>query len=218
MIIVGADLSMNGSGLVKLYLDDDLKVYKTDRMGFCSVKKYESDGIYLYRKKDFKHRYNATKWMLEKIKDFVSPANYIAIEDYAFGASGNNFDIGEFIGQIKYMVFANDIPMRLYDPNSIKKFATGKGNADKISMYDSFINVNDIKPDIKGLPIPNKGSGVTPTSDIIDAYWIAMLLRQELSLRKGIDILRDLDENLISIFNRVTKSNPVNILDQDFIN
>jgi hypothetical protein len=70
---------------------------------------------------------------------------------------------------------------------------------------------------LKDLPTPNKSSGVSPTSDIVDAYFISILLLLEIKLRKGIIQLRNLSEEEISIFNRCTKSNPVNILDRSFL-
>lgn len=215
MIICGLDLSMNGSGLFKLFLDDNLNIVDTDYMAFCSVKKHANDKVIYFKKNDYKDRYAINLWMCDKIKNFVKDSSYIAIEDYAFGASGNNFDIGEFIGYIKTYLYNDDYKIRLYDPNSIKKFATGKGNSDKVSMYLSF---KQSEPNLlNDLPIVNKGGGVSPSSDIIDAYWISQLLLTELKLRKGLILLSSLDENVISIFNRCTKSNPVNILDRDFL-
>jgi len=218
MIICGLDLSMNGSGLVKLELDDDLNVVNTDRMGFCSVKKHSNDtDIHLFKKKDYVHRYHSSVWMIDKIKKFVADADFVAVEDYAFGANGNVFDIGEFIGQVKLEIFNMNIPIRLYDPNSIKKHASGKGNCDKITMYDSYVSFAGMKPDLSDVPEPVRGSGISPTSDIVDAFYIATLLQLELQLRKGIIALRDITDDDRSIFNRVTKARPVNLLDSDFI-
>jgi Holliday junction resolvasome RuvABC endonuclease subunit len=215
--IVGLDLSMNGSGLVKLTLDNNYDVIKTECEAFCSVKKHSSDIVHLFKKKDYDNRQQINLWMRNKIMAFVSDADYAAIEDYAFGAKGAVFDIGEFVGFIKMNLFEKGIPFRLYDPNSIKKYGTGKGNADKITMYDKYMDFKGMKMDIKAMPIPNKGSGVSPTSDVVDAFWIAKLLQLEIQLRKGVITLQSLSEDDISIFNRVTKSLPTNILSRDFI-
>jgi Holliday junction resolvasome RuvABC endonuclease subunit len=215
MIIAGLDLSMNGSGAVKFILDDKLNIVEKSHLAFCSVKKNANDYVKLYKRGNYPDRYAVNIWMETEISDFIKDCSHIAIEDYAFGASGNNFDIGEFIGYVKTKTYENQKAIRLYDPNSIKKFAAGKGNADKISMYQAFIKV---EPDmLSDYPAPNKGSGVNPTSDIVDAYWIAQLLRLELQLRKGHVMLNSLSEEAISIFNRCTKSNPINLLDREFI-
>ena len=55
-------------------------------------------------------------------------------------------------------------------PTTIKKFATGKGNANKEKLYDAFVEETGI--DIrKTLDISNKSWN--PVSDIVDAYYIA---------------------------------------------
>lgn len=217
MFIVGADLSMNSSGLTKFKLDNRLEIIDIDYLGFTEVKKNSSDKITHYRRKDFTHRYDITEMMLNNILDFVDNADYIAIEDYAFGATGREFHIGEFVGQVKFEFFINGKKIRLYDPNSIKKYATGYGNSDKISMYNSFEKYKGDKPNLNDLPIPKTKSGVSPTSDIIDSFYIAKLLQLELQLRKGFKTLEQLNEEEISIFNRVTKARPINILSEDFI-
>ena len=54
-------------------------------------------------------------------------------------------------------------------PTVIKKFATGKGNADKAKMQDAFMQENNI--DLKHeLKMTEKQWN--PSSDIIDAYYI----------------------------------------------
>lgn len=217
MNICGLDLSMNSSGLVKLTLDENLNIIDKDYMGFTQVKKHESDRIHYFKKETFKHRYSLTNWMLEHMKSFYGDCDYFAIEDYAFGANGVVFDIAEFAGSIKKDIFDSGKNIRLYDPNSIKKFATGKGNSDKLSMYRSYEEYSGDKLVISSLPEPTTGKGISPTSDIVDAFWISQLLLTELRLRRGLIRTNDLDEAKVSIFNRVTKSQPQNILDTDFI-
>lgn len=105
----------------------------------------------------------------------------------------------------------------MYDIPSIKMFATGKGTADKISMYQSYLKIINKKFDISNLPIVDNGKGISPTSDIIDAFWICELLRKELRLRKGLDVLNKESEEVIHIFNRTTKHCPENLLSSQFI-
>ena len=63
-------------------------------------------------------------------------------------------------------------PSILYDtivPSVVKKYASGKGNADKQLMYDSFkkdTGVNLMK-------IFDMGKLNNPVTDIIDSYYIA---------------------------------------------
>lgn len=64
--------------------------------------------------------------------------------------------------------------MKQYDykilvPSVIKKFATGKGNADKQKMYEQFTKDTNINL-MKVFDIPTLNN---PVTDLIDAYYIA---------------------------------------------
>jgi len=218
LIIAGCDLSKNSPGIVKLILDDKtLDIIDVQSLGFTSVKKNEQAGIIFYKKTEFNCSFAQTLFLEKQISKFISDCSHIAIEDYAFSAAGDITGLAEFAGYIKLQSYTNNIRIRLYDIPSIKMYATDLGTADKLSMYQSFVKYNEYKPNILTMPIVNKGPGISPTSDIIDAYFISELLRTELKLRKGLIRLKDLDEKKIRIFNRVTKSFPTNILDRDFI-
>jgi hypothetical protein len=54
-------------------------------------------------------------------------------------------------------------------PSVIKKFATGKGNADKQKMYERFTKDTNTNL-MKAFDIPTLNN---PITDIIDAYYIA---------------------------------------------
>ena len=58
----------------------------------------------------------------------------VAIEDYAMGAKGRTFNIGELGGVIRLAVYRAGIPMIEVPPTVLKKFVTGRGNANKASM------------------------------------------------------------------------------------
>jgi len=73
------------------------------------------------------------------------------------------------------------------------------------------------KIDLSFLPMVSENKNGNPKDNIIDAWWIAKLLLTELRLRRGLVMLKDLSEDAIKIFNRVTKSNPTNILATDFL-
>ena len=98
--------------------------------------------------------------------------NKLAIEGYAFGAKGQVFNIGENTGILKLKLaekVANDI--NVIAPSAIKKFATGKGNANKVLMYEAF--VEETGDDLAKLFEFNPYTGQSPVSDIIDSYYIA---------------------------------------------
>ena len=210
MIIAGIDPSINSTGCVKFELDDGLNIQSTKFLAFTQKKKDIADNILYFRKKDFKW-FEQLEWMSEKILDFTKDCEYIACEDYAFGAIGMVFQIGEFCGNLK-LNFYRTAKLRLYDPLSVKMFVKD-GHAQKIHMEEEFYK----RVESKNFSIGHLKSEDTPKSDIIDAFWIVELLRTELQLRKALISLKDLDERIIRIFNRVTTKRPVNILDQDFI-
>ena len=218
MIISGCDLSKNSPGIVKLILDDTtLDIIDVQSLGFTSVKKNEQAGVVFYKKTEFNYSQDQFLMIENCIFNFLKDATYIALEDYAYGGSGNITDLAEFCGIFKLKQFLDGKKIRIYDIPSIKIFGTGKGNSDKLSMYQYFLKHQGMKPNISTMPPVTKGSGVSPTSDIVDAFWIASFLQLELKLRRGLIQLMSLEEEKIKLFNRVTKHQPQNVLVTDFI-
>lgn len=95
----------------------------------------------------------------------------ITLEDYSYASTGRAFHIGENVGVLKHKFFTKGVKLQTIPPTVIKKFATGKGNADKQMMQDAFIERTGL--DIKSLLQQNENHW-NPSSDIIDAYWIAL--------------------------------------------
>lgn len=127
------------------------------------------------------------------------------------------FNLAEFEGNVKISLFNNGKKLRWYAVNQIKKFFTEYGLSDKISMYRAWQNMTTTKPDLSTLPEVDNGHGVSPTSDIVDAFAICEYLRTELKLRKGIVMLKDLNPKQIECFNAITKEHPQGLLVADFI-
>lgn len=104
------------------------------------------------------------------------------MEGYAYGATGNTFSIGECTGILKYKLFLANIDVNILQPGEIKKFATGKGNANKTLMYKAYMSKSNhdlcsiLDTHVKGDKIPS------PISDLIDAYYILQLGLNELPL------------------------------------
>lgn len=88
------------------------------------------------------------------------------IEDYSMGSKGKVFHIGENTGLLKHKLWTRDHKLILLAPTALKKFATGKGNADKLVMHEAFVKETGV--DLSSLGKP----GTNPTSDIIDAYFL----------------------------------------------
>ena len=109
---------------------------------------------------------NLSSWALSIINKLTDPQ--IFIEGYSFGSKGQAvFQIAENGGILKYRLKGYDY--KILVPSVIKKFATGKGNADKQKMYEQFTKDTGTNM-MKVFDIPTLNN---PITDIIDAYYIA---------------------------------------------
>jgi len=74
---------------------------------------------------------------------------------------------------LKHKMWKQKIKFSTYPPTVIKKFATGKGNANKELMYDAFTSELVTPTDLKERLTPKATKIKNPISDIVDAYYIA---------------------------------------------
>jgi len=143
------------------------------------VKKYED-----YRYKNIEGSPQFKLWETpEERYDFISDwaldiltthkIELVAIEDYSYGSKGKVFHIAENTGLLKYKIWQAEIKMHLVAPTVIKKFATGKGNANKESMYESFLQETSRNLQ-EELVVKSEKIG-NPTSDIVDSYYICKM-------------------------------------------
>lgn len=100
---------------------------------------------------------------LAEIRDLIDRAiqlhpprpELIAIEGYSLGSPNRStlLTLGEVGGAVRCRLYELDIRFVLVPPSSVKRFATGKGNADKYMMQAAAIglgargNVNDDEAD-----------------------------------------------------------------------
>ena len=70
----------------------------------------------------------------------VQGCDEVYLEGYAYMATGRNIhSITENTGLLKHKMWKNKVSFKSYPPTVIKKFATGKGNANKELMYEAFV-------------------------------------------------------------------------------
>jgi len=81
--------------------------------------------------------------------------------------------IAENTGLLKNKMWRSKITFKTYPPTVIKKFATGKGNANKEQMYDAFVDESLTPTDLKEQLTPKAKKIINPISDIVDSYFIA---------------------------------------------
>lgn len=102
----------------------------------------------------------------------------VAIEGYSMGSrNGAVCDISENGGILRYNLYREGISFTEYSPSNIKKYATGKGNAKKELIHESFLEETGV--DWRPLFQPRAKNIGNPLSDIIDSYYIAKKLFEE---------------------------------------
>ena len=115
------------------------------------------------------HRFDLiAEWAVAKCG--IEP-DILVIEDYAMGAKGKVFHIGENCGLLKHKLWKHNIRFDTIAPAALKKFATGKGNSDKCMMHSSF--VKDTNIDLMKTMDKESKECSSPVSDIVDSYYLA---------------------------------------------
>lgn len=113
------------------------------------------------------------QWAANIIK---SDLDCVFLEGYSYGSHMSRiFDIGEATGILKHLLYGSGVDLNIVPPTKVKKFATGKGNATKIMMFDAFKKETgvDLYSDFK-CSICN-----SPVSDIIDSYYICKYAKSQ---------------------------------------
>ena len=174
--IVGIDYSLNSPAIC--IADDNFDFNKCSFHFLTSKKKHIGKfgkNIFGYEIKDYNtpiERFsNISNWALDIIHKHKSNTAKVFIEGYSFGSKGQAvFQIAENCGILKYKLQMS--PSMLYEtivPSVVKKYASGKGNADKQLMYDSFMKHTKI--DLMKMFDMEKLNN--PVTDIVDSYYIA---------------------------------------------
>jgi len=94
---------------------------------------------------------------------------HVFLEGYSMGSRGRVFNIAENAGILKYRLWLFAVECTEIPPTVLKKYATGKGNANKERMQEVFEEFNDIRLKDE-LHMTEKQWN--PSSDLIDAYWL----------------------------------------------
>ena len=99
----------------------------------------------------------------------------VFIEGYAFATSGKSHvrSVAENSGLLKHKMYKANQKFTSVPPTVIKKYATGRGNANKEVMYEAFNAELLTPPDLKTALKPKSTKLTSPVTDIVDAYFIA---------------------------------------------
>lgn len=240
-IAIGIDLSFSSTALVALNckngevihtaFETSKKKFVDPEMDILKVRSRGAKDVDLYIAE---RRYSVVSFLENVICNHLDLSCgtkiFVALEGYAMSAhSTRSLETAELCGSLRNALYAEGIAHRIYDPLSIKLFATGNGFAKKVEMVKAasesgftvrdeffedgekfkqslFIDGKVYDRDVKG-----------PGADLCDAFHIASFLKCELMLRKGLTTLAELKDHQRKVFLRVTKGNPINLLDKPFI-
>jgi hypothetical protein len=103
----------------------------------------------------------------------------VEIEGYSYGSKGSAiYNIAENCQTLKLRL-VNEPRIKLVlpspSPNTIKQFATGRGNAGKSDMGERFLTLTGI--DVSKA-LYDASWDASPVSDIVDAFWICKHAKQ----------------------------------------
>lgn len=179
MIIAGIDYSMRGPSIcIYAGTEKDSFSFEKCRVFYLTdVKKYANyylENISGERFVDYNHECERYKTIADWALDKLVGVDQVGLEGYAYGAKGKVFHIAENTGILKYKLFEAGIPVEIFTPSNVKKFATGKGNATKEDMHLTF--KKETKKDILQTITPTRSTVVSPVSDIVDSFYVCKLL------------------------------------------
>lgn len=80
------------------------------------------------------------RWIRDQVRELTRGADLVVLEGYGFGARGNVVHgLAELGGVVRLTLADAGIPFVVVPPASLKKFATGKGNAKKEDVLGAAI-------------------------------------------------------------------------------
>ena len=177
MIISAIDYSITGPAICvfdtnkeycfkncKFYFLTDVKKYATSFMGNIFGEQFQS------YEEDCERYDSISSWAIR----IVTGSDQVALEGYAYNATGRVFNLAENTGVLKYKLYQQGIPVDIIEPTKVKKLFTDKGNADKSLMYKFFVQETGV--DLQEIITPNKTLLGSPVTDIVDSYAICMAL------------------------------------------
>lgn len=181
--IAGIDYSLTSPAICICNESEQFHISNCLFFFLTTTKKYEISkdryrGILFPEYESDVERYNnISTWTLTLLDHYQ--VEHVFIEGYSMGSKGRVFNIAENTGLLKYKLWLQDYNTHVYAPTQIKKFATGKGNANKELMQTEFISETGYN--LKQM-FNQSEKQWNPSSDVIDAYWITKLGSNDLRL------------------------------------
>lgn len=139
--VVGIDLSLSSTGIAT---GDETTTH----------------GHSLPKDADIRARAERIVWITEECRLVSTKADIVVIEGFSFGSPQGATEAGGLGWQVRLMLLDERVPFAIVPPSTLKKFATGKGNAGKDDMKLA-------AQSRLGLTFTGNGSG-----DRCDARWL----------------------------------------------
>jgi Holliday junction resolvasome RuvABC endonuclease subunit len=183
MIIAGIDYSMTSPSIcvhdgASWSVENCVFYYIVHKDKHLVVNEKLKGSLYPEWKTAEERFHNLASWSLEILKK--SRVSYVSLEGYSYGSSSSRlFQIAENGGTLKQMMWKNRINFDVVAPTVVKKTATGKGNANKEKMWDSFIDETTVN--LFHMIGQEEKKHWNPVSDMVDAYYLAKHGFQEMN-------------------------------------
>ena len=103
----------------------------------------------------------------------------VGLEGYAYGSAKNSSSLtalAENVGLLKYFLYRADIAVNIHAPSTVKKFATGRGNASKDEMFEKFCLITEYDLNLL-FGRDATALSKSPVADMVDAYFISQVQR-----------------------------------------
>ena len=178
MVYAGIDYSLNCHAMCIYDSDDGDFCHQNCRYYFNQNnlsqkeqllrKSWDIPNIYpntQYQIEDYIPRYTVlADWFISIL--VLEGVKVVAMEDYALGAQGKVFNIAECTYTLKSYMYMLGLEVNRYAPTLVKKYFTGKGNANKDLMVENY----DLKYNVDIKKILCKNNTDSPVSDIVDSH------------------------------------------------
>jgi Holliday junction resolvasome RuvABC endonuclease subunit len=175
MIIAGVDYSMTSPSIC-VHTGDNWSVkncvfyYMVQKDKHLIITEHVRGSLYPSWNVPEERFHNLASWSYDIFRE--NNVSFVAIEGYSYGSSSSRlFQIAENGGTLKQMLWKNDVKFSVIAPTSVKKTATGKGNANKEKMWDSFIDETNLN--LFNIIGQEEKKHWNPVSDMVDAYYLA---------------------------------------------
>lgn len=236
--IIGIDLSLNHFGACALdpngevyefwYTYPTAKYVKDFSDPFTISAAHVPGRISRKNDKEDVWDFNVRRWK-QQLKALLTKnidGSYVAIEDYTYDTQDSNriIQIAELTGMVTLELLKRDCHIRKIEPKSVKMFGAQNGSALKIEMLRAAESMmgeefpKELYRETKTTFRKKKVDDLDgPATDLADSYHLAKALWLERQVKTGKLLMEDIDPYIREkLFYRVTKANPVNIMDQGY--